>query len=71
MLVFKRRFQFVFILSMLILVIYWEILLRNHKYDERNYFNDSEESLYKSVICVVLTSENTIATKGVAVWETW
>ena len=33
--------------------------------------NDTEKILNTNAICIVLTSEKTITTRGVAVWETW
>lgn len=71
-LVFKnRRFKLVLILSVVFLTIFWKLRLKHSKSVQSSYNNESEKRKAKHAICIVLTSEKTITTRGVAVWDTW
>ena len=65
-----RKFFVILILSLIIFIFF----IFNSKY-QLNFKNDSDHSLKNSkiekLLCVVLTTESNIKTRGVAVWNTW
>ena len=65
----KRRYKTIVIL--VIVIIYCSRNLGNPKFNRSTFSNDSNDRKSKHVICIVLTSEKTITTRGVAVWNTW
>ncbi len=67
----KRILKVLLFLSVVFLTIYWKLRLKHSKSVQRSINNESEKRKAKHAICIVLTSEKTITTRGVAVWDTW
>jgi hypothetical protein len=62
-----------FLLLIIILYFIWSSNYKNAniKIKKQNKRIKQEESPSKNSICIVLTAEKSITTKGLGIWETW